>query len=160
MNNTNLCLILASYAAYASADHHDSKINFFPRLLDKEVPPIPGVAQNGIKKKIILAQDIDYPPFSMLASPQETGEDYELSGMAIDVINGMNAMCGGLEIVPVQTDWDNCWATETSEIGDGLLNGYYHGCLAYTHTRGVRNRYLEFSHPITQNGAAGILTRL
>ena len=93
----------------------------------------------------------------MLASPQETGDDYELSGMVIDVIEGMNAMCG-LEIVTVQTDWDKCWTT--NEIGDGLLNGYYHGCMAYTHTKGVRNRYLEFSHPITQNGAAGILTRL
>ena len=158
MNNTKLGLILASIAAYARADHHqEESLNLFP-FLNKEVPPIPGVAQNGFKKKIILAQDIDYPPFSMLASPAETGEDYALSGMAIDVIEGMNRMCPHLDIVPVQTDWNNCWAT--NEIGDGLLNGHYHGCMAYTHTKGVRNRYLEFSEPITQNGAAGILTRL
>ena len=50
MNNTKLCLILASYAAYASADHHHTKMKLLPGL-NKEVvvPPLPGVAQNGYK---------------------------------------------------------------------------------------------------------------
>ena len=89
--------------------------------------------------------------------PQETGDDYELSGMVVDVIDGMSALCG-LDIIPVQTNWEDCWYS--NEIGRGLERGHYHGCMSYTHTKGVRNRYLEFTHAIIQKGAAGILTRL
>lgn len=89
--------------------------------------------------------------------PQETGDDYELSGMVVDVIDGMSALCG-LDIIPVQTNWADCW--HSHEIGRGLENGHYHGCMSYTHTKGVRNRYLEFTHAIIEKGAAGILTRL
>lgn len=51
MNNTKLGLILASIAAYARADHHqEESLNLFPKLLKKEVPSIPGVAQNDVFK--------------------------------------------------------------------------------------------------------------
>ena len=36
----------------------------------------------------------------------------------------------------------------------------FHGCYSYTHTKGVRNRYLEFTSPIINGKPAGILTRL
>jgi len=59
----------------------------------------------------------------------------------------------------VQASWAECWGSD--KIGPGLLNANYHGCAAYTHTKGVRNRYLEFTKPIlAMNKAAGILTRL
>ena len=32
--------------------------------------------------------------------------------------------------------------------------------MSYTHVKGVRNRYLDFTNPIVKKGAAGILTRL
>ena len=90
-------------------------------------------------------------------SPEETGDDYKLSGMVIDVIDGMSQLCE-LDIIPVQTNWENCWAD--NEIGQGLLNGHFHGCMSYTHVKGVRNRYVDFTNAIIHKGAAGILTRL
>ena len=77
--------------------------------------------------------------------------------MVIDVIDGMSELCE-LDIIPVQTNWENCWAD--NEIGQGLLNGHFHGCMSYTHVKGVRNRYLEFTNAIIHKGSAGILTRL
>ena len=65
-----------------------------------ESPPLPGVAQNGDKPKIILAQDISYPPFAFLGVPPEG--DYELAGVVVDVVKGMNEICD-LDIVTVQT---------------------------------------------------------
>lgn len=42
-----------------------------------------------------------------------------------------------------------------------MLNGHYHGCSTYANTKGIRNRYLEFSAPILDmNKPAGIITRL
>jgi len=39
--------------------------------------------------------------------------------------------------------------------------GWYHGCTSYTHTRGVKPRYVEFSNAIVKrNKPAGVLTRL
>lgn len=41
------------------------------------------------------------------------------------------------------------------------MNGWYHGCLCYTHTIGSRNRYGEFSYGILKNDRpAGLLVML
>lgn len=74
------------------------------------------------------------------------------------MVEGMNEVCD-IEIVTVQTDWDNCWGND--KIGIGLSAGYFHGCMSYTHTQGERNRFIDFSHSVLNvNKAAGILTRL
>ena len=65
-----------------------------------DAPPLPGVAQHGRKEKIILAQDISYPPYAFLGVPPEG--DYELAGIVVDIVKGMNEICD-LEIVTVQT---------------------------------------------------------
>lgn len=116
-------------------------------------PPLPGVSNNDPKKpKIILAQNTDYPPYTSL------GIDLAISGFGPDFARGLEDVCN-IDITLVQTAWGNCWGSNT--VGPGLLNGDYHGCTTYTNTKGVRNRYLEFSAPIlAMNKAAGILTRL
>jgi hypothetical protein len=73
---------------------------------DVTVPPLPGISQSGDRPKILLAQNIDYPPFAFLSVPPE-GE-YELSGIAVDIARGLPSVCD-IEIVAVQTDWANCW---------------------------------------------------
>merc|ERR1719491_992384 len=119
---------------------------------EKFVPPLPGVYHRERNTKVILAQDIDYPPFTGI------GEDLKLSGFGPDFARSLEEVCD-IEVVLVQTDWSNCWGD--NKIGLGLLNGYYHGCTTYTQTKGVRNRYLEFSAPIVDiKKPAGILTRL
>lgn len=116
-------------------------------------PPLPGVCNNDLKKpKVILAQATDYPPYTSI------GDDLDLSGFGPDFARGLEEVCN-IDIVLVETDWSNCWGS--NKIGSGLLNGDYHGCTTYTNTKGVRNRFLEFSAPITGiNKAAGIITRL
>lgn len=65
----------------------------------------------------------------------------------------------GVDVVTMQTEWGKCWGD--GKLGVGLETGYYHGCMTYTHTVGVRNRFAEFSHAILQtNKPAGILTKL
>jgi hypothetical protein len=116
-------------------------------------PLLPGVSNNNpMKPKVILAQDTNYPPYTSL------GEDLGISGFGPDFARGLTEVCS-IDIVLVETAWSNCWGS--NKIGPGLLNGDYHGCTTYTNTKGVRNRYLEFSAPIlAMNKAAGILTRL
>jgi len=116
------------------------------------IPTIPGVKAGNI----VLSQYIDYPPFSMLG---EAEDDFPLSGFAVDVARGLEEVCD-IHITVAQTDWDNCW-TKADTIGRGLALAEMHGCMAYTHTAGVRNRFLDFSAPIlSRNKAAGIITRL
>lgn len=62
------------------------------------IPPLPGVVQNGAKPKIILAQDINYPPFAFLGAP--TDDNFDLAGIVIDVVEGLNEVCD-IEIVTV-----------------------------------------------------------
>lgn len=116
-------------------------------------PHLSGVSNNDpMKPKVILAQDTNYPPYTSI------GVDLELSGFGPDFARGLDEVCN-IDIVLVETDWADCWGS--NKIGPGLSNGEYHGCTTYTNTKGVRNRYLEFSAPIlAMNKAAGILTRL
>ncbi len=71
---------------------------------------------------------------------------------------GCAAHCNwDLEIV--QTPFDNC--IDGDDIGQGLMNGWYHSCVSYTSTRGQRQRSIEFSESILkQNKPAGLLVRL
>jgi hypothetical protein len=105
-----------------------------------------------MKPKVIIAQDTDYPPWT------KVGDDLAISGFGPDFAKGLEEVCD-IDVVLVQTAWSDCWGANS--VGSGLLNGHYHGCSAYTHTKGIRNRFLEFSAPIVaHNKAAGILTRL
>jgi len=129
------------------------KCSFNKIQVDAWPAPLPGVSNDGMKPKVIIAQATDYPPWT------KVGDDLEISGFGPDCAKGLEEVCD-IDIVLVQTAWNDCWASSGS-IGSGLLNGHYHGCSAYTHTKGVRNRFLEFSAPIVSNNkAAGILTRL
>lgn len=70
----------------------------------------------------------------------------------------MGKLCD-IEITTVQTKWKNCW--DSGEIGQGLMNGWFHACMCYTHTAGSRNRFVEFSRGILQaNKPAGLLVML
>lgn len=116
-------------------------------------PPLPGVMPGKERPKLLLAQDVDWPPYAFIG---ET--DLSVAGFGADFARGMADGCG-VDVVPMQTKWSKCW-TE-GELGVGLENGYYHGCMTYTHTKGVRNRYAEFSHGILkENKPAGLLVRL
>lgn len=124
------------------------------RTMIKE-PPISGIMPGIDRPKIILAQDIDYPPYAKLGP---ANEDFPLSGFGYDFAIGMQDYCN-IDIFFTQTAWSECWDGE--RIGNGLASGQFHGCPTYTHPLGVRNRFLEFSDPILSNNkAAGILTRL
>jgi hypothetical protein len=115
-------------------------------------PPLPGVSNGRSRPKVILAQALDYPPYTSM------GIDLGISGFGPDFARGLEDVCE-IDVILVETAWSECWGS--GKIGNGLLSGHYHGCTTYTGTKGVRNRYLEFSSPIlAMNKAAGILTRL
>lgn len=129
-------------------------------------PPIPGLMPGITKPRISLAVDVDYPPYAMMTVPPNG--DYEIGGFGADVAKGLEEVCD-IEISVRQTLWSECWdgSNELNTYGQGpragiaLEAGYFHGCMTYTHTTGVRNRWLEFSDGILQaNKPAGILTRL
>jgi len=119
-------------------------------------PPIAGVMPGKERPKLVLAQDVDWPPYAYVAVPPEG--DFEVAGFGHDVAKGLASVCD-LEIVTRQTQWSECWGD--NKIGSGLDSGIFHGCMTYTHTIGSRNRYMDFSRGILQaNKPAGILTRL
>lgn len=119
-------------------------------------PPISGIIPGRDKPKIILAQDVDWPPYAYVATPPEG--DFDVAGFGHDVAKGLESVCD-IEVVTRQAAWSQCWGSDA--IGDGLDGGLFHGCMTYTHTAGVRNRYVDFSYGIlSANKPAGILTRL
>lgn len=119
-------------------------------------PPINGVMPGRTKPKVILAQDVDWPPYAYVATPPEG--DFDVAGFGHDVAKGLEDVCD-IEVVTRQAAWSQCW--DSNAIGTGLDDGIFHGCMTYTHTAGVRNRYVDFSYGIlSANKPAGILTRL
>ena len=121
-------------------------------------PPLPGLMPGRDRPRIVLGQDITFPPYAFLSSPKD-GAEAELSGFAHDCAMGLQEVCD-IEVTMVQTTWDQCW-TSSNQAGLGLLQGHFHGCASYTHTAGERIRSVEFSHSILkQNKPAGLLTRL
>jgi len=127
-------------------------------------PPLPGVKPGQKKAKIVLAVDVDWPPYAFFKEGT-AGETGGLSGFGKDVAEGVGAVCD-YEVTMVQTNWANCWDAngykkDSPGIGKGLLDGYFHGCSTYTHAQGVRNRFMEFSDAILDsNKPAGLLTLL
>ena len=84
------------------------------------------------KPRIVLAQDIDYPPYAFL-----NDETLMLGGFAIEFAKGIETMAPDeIQFVFTETNWGNCWSS--GEMGQGLANGWYHGCMGYTSTYGVR----------------------
>lgn len=119
-------------------------------------PILPGVMPGKSRPKIILAQDVDWPPYAYVSTPPEG--DFAVGGFGNDVAKGLESVCD-IDIVTIQTQWSQCWGA--NKIGDGLAHGLYHGCMTYTHTAGTRGRYLDFTNGIlSANKPAGILTRL
>jgi len=110
---------------------------------------------NG-RTKLILAQDIDWPPYAYVAVPPEG--DFEVAGIAHDMVKAMADLCDW-DVTVVQTNWVGCW--DSGHAGADLLAGVYNGCMTFTNTVGERNRFMEFSESILQsNKPAGIITRL
>jgi len=129
---------------------------------DVSEPPIPGMMPGTIS----LAVDTDYPPYAYVAVPPEG--DFDVAGFGHDVAHGLMEVCN-ITISTRQADWAECWDGSRGlntygqgpKTGVGIEQGYFHGCMTYTHTTGIRNRFLEFTDGILQaNKPAGLLTRL
>ena len=90
-------------------------------------PPIMGVMPGNTRPKIILAQDVDWPPYAYVAVPPEA--DYDVAGFGHDIAKGLSSVCD-IDVETRQTDWAKCWGS--NKIGDGLEAGHYHGCMMYT----------------------------
>lgn len=119
-------------------------------------PILPGVMPGASKPKIILAADIDWPPYAYLGTPPES--DYDTAGIGHDIAKGLATVCD-MDVTVVQTGWGDCWSD--GAIGTGLKDGHYHGCMTYTHTAGARPRMMEFTNAfLSDNKPAGLLTRL
>jgi len=110
------------------------------------------VAVVTAKTKLRLGQDTNYPPYAY-------EEDGKPAGFGGDIARGMNTMCPDLDIEVVITEWSQCWTPHG--LGEGLNNGTLDACMTYTHTKGVRNEFADFSYGILEvNKAAGLLTML
>ena len=104
---------------------------------------------------LTLGQDVNYPPFAFQ-------QDGELTGVGLDIANGMSNLCPNLEINVVEIDWELCWSSENGgQLGQAVANGTLDGCMTYTHTRGRRDELAEFSDAILlEPNPAGLLTLL
>jgi len=59
----------------------------------------------------------------------------------------------------VETRWSDCWTP--AGLGELLENGTIDACMTYTHTKGLRPQFADFSYGILAvNKAAGLLTLL
>jgi len=122
--------------------------------------PMSSVMPGTVKPKLILGMDVDYPPYAYLKKePYGSSQDLdEVIGVGADMVKGMAALCG-FDVHIVQAHWSDCWSA--GEIGKGLLQGWYHGCMTYTHAAGVRNRYMEFTNSwAIPNKPSGLIVKL
>jgi len=144
-----ILLLLSMNANVAIAEQSKEQSGL---IRPRKAPDLPGFYNEQKKAKVILAQGTNYPPYASL------GDNLQISGFGPDFAKGLKTVCK-IDVILVETDWlTGCW---NKKIAPGLLNGDYHGCTTYTNTKGVRNRYLEFTKPIlSMNKAAGILTRI
>uniref|UniRef100_A0A7S2MGM4 Solute-binding protein family 3/N-terminal domain-containing protein n=1 Tax=Haptolina brevifila TaxID=156173 RepID=A0A7S2MGM4_9EUKA len=107
-----------------------------------------------------MGVDIVSPPYAYLKKPPYGSKTdiEEVAGVGPDMIKAMAAHCG-FEVSVVEAHWSDCWGN--NEIGQGLLQGWYHGCMTYTHAAGVRNRYLEFTDSwALLNKPSGLIVKL
>jgi len=106
------------------------------------------------KEMFKFGQDINYPPYAYKNTT--TGK---LAGFGYDIAMGMNDLCNDIEIEVVQVKWADCWGE--GKIGPKLDSGDVDACMTYTHTKGIRQEYCEFSNGILNvNKAAGLITSL
>jgi len=107
---------------------------------------------------IKLGQDTNYPPFAFI---DDAGN---LQGLGKEIADGMTALCEDLEIEVVETRWRDCWNEDSPDgpkLGARLENGSLDACTTFTHTQGIRNKFVEFSSGVLQvNKAAGLLSML
>ncbi|CAK8985284.1 Hypothetical protein (Fragment) [Durusdinium trenchii] len=119
-------------------------------------PMLPGIMPGSERPKIILGQDIDWPPYAYLGVPPES--DFDVAGIGHDIAHGLKEVCD-IDVVTPEIRWGDCW--DNGAIDHGLAAGKVHGCMTYTHTWGARTRFLDFSKPILQhNKPAGLLVKL
>ena len=71
----------------------------------RQTPPLPGVHPGDKGSKVILAADIDYPPFSYLGP---AAEDFPMTGFAVDFLYALEDVCD-IEPYVVQTNVSYCW---------------------------------------------------
>jgi len=115
-----------------------------------------GMVNSAAAEVFTVGQYTDWPNY---AYEDATG----LQGIGKDIMDWMtastSAACADLEFEVVKVPWSDCWSANT--IGKGLENGTIDACTTYTHTRGIRNDYVEFSNAfLDDNKAAGLLTLL
>lgn len=54
-------------------------------------PRLPGMMSGSDKPRIILGQDIDWPPYAYLAKPPEA--EFTVAGFGHDITQGMAKLC-------------------------------------------------------------------
>ena len=74
-------------------------------------------------------------------------------------------MCEDIDIKVVKESWANCWSSEGGgRLGAKLANASdtsLDGCMTYTHGRGVRDTFADFTDAmLDDNKPAGLLTLL
>merc|ERR1719253_360752 len=74
-------------------------------------PPLSGVIPGRERPKLLLAQDIDWPPYAFIGMPPDS--EFTVAGFGNDFAKGMAPGCG-VDVVTMQTEWGKCW-------GDGKL---------------------------------------
>ena len=129
------------------------------------VGPISSVRpSNKSRPHVIMAMDIDYPPYAYTRETHpgppfnDTHALDEVVGVGADMIKALGEHCG-FDVTITQAHWSDCWGA--GEIGAGLREGWYHGCMTYTHAAGMRNRFLDFTGSWAEpNKPAGLITRL
>lgn len=152
-----LCILLDGFKT--SSNELENLYEKMARPL--KVGPISSVKPNTDgRPRIIMAMDIDYPPYAYIRKPpfNSTYELDEVVGVGADMIKALGEHCN-FDVTITQGKWDHCW--ETFHIGKGLREGWYHGCMTFTHAAGVRNRFLDFTGSwAIKNKPAGLITRL
>jgi len=129
------------------------------------VGPISSVRpSNKSRPHVIMAMDIDYPPYAYTRDTHpgppfnDTHALDEVVGVGADMIKALGEHCG-FDVTITQAHWSDCW--DAGEIGAGLREGWYHGCMTFTHAAGMRNRFLDFTGSWAEpNKPAGLITRL
>jgi hypothetical protein len=153
VNTILTAVLLANYASSSSA----ASASWLPGegMLAGVTPSL-----TAGRPKLIMAVDIDYPPYAYVRTAPFTNRTDldEVIGVGVDMITAMADMCG-FDVTVMEAHWSDCWGN--GEIGRGLLEGWYHGCMTYTHAAAVRNRYLDFTYSWARpNKPSGLITRL
>eukprot|EP00241_Pyramimonas_parkeae_P005320 CAMPEP_0114250272 /NCGR_PEP_ID=MMETSP0058-20121206/14607_1 /TAXON_ID=36894 /ORGANISM="Pyramimonas parkeae, CCMP726" /LENGTH=372 /DNA_ID=CAMNT_0001363913 /DNA_START=232 /DNA_END=1350 /DNA_ORIENTATION=- len=117
-------------------------------------PILPGVFTGKTKPRLVFAAEPYWAPY-VFVNPH-TGL---IEGLTVDMVGGMGKLCD-FDFALSETLWTECWSDE--EVGRGLLNGDFHACMAYAHTRGARDRQMDFSHAFLRDNSksTGLLVRL